>query len=97
MSLLLASVARDLHFGKEGSRVKVILESLFAEHYLNHLFCFQMFLSTLCPTDIAAVGEDGKAEEGSWFEKGCEQKKKNYQDFHSFISAELARPTNCGG
>ena len=70
MSLLqLASVARDLHFGKEESRDKVILE--FAEHYLDHLFCFQMFLSPLCPTDIAAVGEDGKAEEGSWFEKGC--------------------------
>ena len=97
MSLLLASVARDLHFGKEGSRVKVISESLFSEQYLDHLFCFQLFLSPLCPTDIAAVGEDGKAEEGSWFEKGCEQKKKNYQDFHSFISAELARPTNCGG
>ena len=60
-------------------RVKVILESLFAEHYLDHLFCFQMFLWPLCPTDI----KDGKAEEGSWFEKGCEQKKKNYQDFHS--------------
>ena len=40
-----------------------------------------MFLSPLCPTDI----KDGKAEEGSWFEKGCEQKKKNYQDFHSWI------------
>ena len=33
----------------------------------------------------AASGEDGKAEEGSWFEKGCEQKKKNYQDFHPWI------------
>ena len=33
-------------------RVKVILESLFAEHYLDHLFCFQMFLWPLCPTDI---------------------------------------------
>ena len=84
LSLLqLASVARDLHFGKEGSRVKVISESLFSEQYLDHLFYFQLFLSPLCPTDIAAVGEDGKAEEGFWFQKGCEQKKKNYQDFHS--------------
>ena len=100
LSLLqLASVARDLHFGKEGSRVKVILE--FAEHYLDHLFCFQLFLSPLCPTDIEQLllEKMDKLKKALGFRKVANKKRKITKIFilDSFISAELARPTNCGG
>ena len=102
LSLLqLASVARDLHFGKEGSRVKVILESLFSEHYLDHLFCFQMFLWPLCPTDIEQLllEKMEKLRKALGLRKVANKKRKITKIFilDSFISAELARPTNCGG